>query len=129
MSFLGFSVCNRSGFPRYHTGSLAFGSLILAIVQVIRVTLEYLDHRLKGTETGLGNEEVGTAGVSAGPEPIGNISLLGDASSRCSRCLEVVVSTLLEQGLDQMFSRGPFGPQPSSGSGMGPTLSCRNRNI
>uniref|UniRef100_A0A8B9QZQ5 Choline transporter-like protein n=1 Tax=Anas platyrhynchos TaxID=8839 RepID=A0A8B9QZQ5_ANAPL len=42
---------------RYHTGSLAFGSLILAIVQVIRVILEYLDHRLKGTETGLGNEE------------------------------------------------------------------------
>lgn len=28
-----------------------------------------------------------------------------------------------------MSSRGPFGPQPSSGSGMGPTLSCRNRNI
>ncbi|XP_062495527.1 choline transporter-like protein 2 isoform X2 [Pezoporus occidentalis] len=35
---------------RYHTGSLAFGSLILAIVQVIRVTLEYLDHRLKAAE-------------------------------------------------------------------------------
>ena len=33
---------------RYHTGSLAFGSLILAIVQVIRVMLEYLDQRLKG---------------------------------------------------------------------------------
>ncbi|XP_063150568.1 choline transporter-like protein 2 isoform X1 [Candoia aspera] len=35
---------------RYHTGSLAFGSLILAIVQVIRVLLEYLDHRLKASE-------------------------------------------------------------------------------
>ncbi|KGL74494.1 Choline transporter-like 2, partial [Tinamus guttatus] len=35
---------------RYHTGSLAFGSLILAIVQVIRVMLEYLDHRLKAAE-------------------------------------------------------------------------------
>ncbi|NWR59168.1 CTL2 protein, partial [Bucorvus abyssinicus] len=35
---------------RYHTGSLAFGSLILAIVQVIRVLLEYLDHRLKAAE-------------------------------------------------------------------------------
>ncbi|KAM4643763.1 choline transporter-like protein 2 isoform 1-T1 [Amazona ochrocephala] len=35
---------------RYHTGSLAFGSLILAIVQVIRVVLEYLDHRLKAAE-------------------------------------------------------------------------------
>ena len=33
---------------RYHTGSLAFGALILAIVQLIRVILEYLDHRLKG---------------------------------------------------------------------------------
>ncbi|XP_033927797.1 choline transporter-like protein 2 isoform X2 [Melopsittacus undulatus] len=35
---------------RYHTGSLAFGSLILAVVQVIRVMLEYLDHRLKAAE-------------------------------------------------------------------------------
>uniref|UniRef100_A0A670JTH2 Choline transporter-like protein n=1 Tax=Podarcis muralis TaxID=64176 RepID=A0A670JTH2_PODMU len=35
---------------RYHTGSLAFGSLILAIVQVIRVMLEYLDHRLKAAD-------------------------------------------------------------------------------
>lgn len=33
---------------RYHTGSLAFGALILAIVQIIRVILEYLDQRLKG---------------------------------------------------------------------------------
>ncbi|KPP65219.1 choline transporter-like protein 2-like, partial [Scleropages formosus] len=33
---------------RYHTGSLAFGALILSIVQVIRVLLEYLDHKLKG---------------------------------------------------------------------------------
>nr|XP_020647233.1 choline transporter-like protein 2 isoform X1 [Pogona vitticeps] len=35
---------------RYHTGSLAFGSLILAVVQIIRVLLEYLDHRLKAAE-------------------------------------------------------------------------------
>ncbi|XP_053320811.1 choline transporter-like protein 2 isoform X1 [Spea bombifrons] len=35
---------------RYHTGSLAFGSLILAIVQLIRIMLEYLDHKLKGSE-------------------------------------------------------------------------------
>ncbi|XP_034648641.1 choline transporter-like protein 2 isoform X1 [Trachemys scripta elegans] len=35
---------------RYHTGSMAFGSLILAIVQIIRVLLEYLDHRLKAAE-------------------------------------------------------------------------------
>ncbi|KAG7319980.1 hypothetical protein KOW79_017123 [Hemibagrus wyckioides] len=33
---------------RYHTGSLAFGSLILAFVQFIRIVLEYLDHKLKG---------------------------------------------------------------------------------
>ncbi|KAM9323888.1 choline transporter-like protein 4 [Gastrophryne carolinensis] len=32
---------------RYHTGSLAFGSLILTIVQMIRILLEYLDHKLK----------------------------------------------------------------------------------
>uniref|UniRef100_A0A8C6YB51 Choline transporter-like protein n=1 Tax=Naja naja TaxID=35670 RepID=A0A8C6YB51_NAJNA len=35
---------------RYHTGSLAFGSLILAIIQVIRVILEYLDHKLKASD-------------------------------------------------------------------------------
>uniref|UniRef100_A0A8C9WTR8 Choline transporter-like protein n=1 Tax=Scleropages formosus TaxID=113540 RepID=A0A8C9WTR8_SCLFO len=35
---------------RYHTGSLAFGALILSIVQVIRVLLEYLDHKLKGAQ-------------------------------------------------------------------------------
>lgn len=33
---------------RYHTGTLAFGSLILAIIQLVRVILEYLDHKLKG---------------------------------------------------------------------------------
>ena len=32
----------------YHTGSLAFGSLILAVVQMFRIVLEYLDHKLKG---------------------------------------------------------------------------------
>ncbi|KAM9762350.1 choline transporter-like protein 5-B isoform 2-T2 [Menidia menidia] len=34
---------------RYHTGSLAFGSLILASVQMIRILLEYLDHKLRGS--------------------------------------------------------------------------------
>uniref|UniRef100_A0A8C6UIR5 Choline transporter-like protein n=1 Tax=Neogobius melanostomus TaxID=47308 RepID=A0A8C6UIR5_9GOBI len=33
---------------RFHTGSLAFGSLILGSVQFIRIILEYLDHNLKG---------------------------------------------------------------------------------
>ncbi|KAL8213149.1 UNVERIFIED_CONTAM: hypothetical protein K2H54_061000, partial [Gekko kuhli] len=32
---------------RYHVGSLAFGALILTIVQAIRIMLEYLDHKLK----------------------------------------------------------------------------------
>lgn len=35
---------------RYHTGSLAFGSLIIAIVQLIRAALEYLDHKLRGQQ-------------------------------------------------------------------------------
>ncbi|XP_060056996.1 choline transporter-like protein 5 [Erinaceus europaeus] len=35
---------------RYHTGSLAFGSLILAAVQFFKVTLEYLDNRLKNAQ-------------------------------------------------------------------------------
>ncbi|XP_064170859.1 choline transporter-like protein 2 isoform X1 [Anguilla rostrata] len=34
---------------RYHTGTLAFGSLLLALVQTIRVLLEYVDHKMKGT--------------------------------------------------------------------------------
>ncbi|XP_076837198.1 choline transporter-like protein 5-A isoform X2 [Brachyhypopomus gauderio] len=33
---------------RFHTGSLAFGSLLLAFVQLVRIVLEYLDHKLKG---------------------------------------------------------------------------------
>ncbi|CAH1786106.1 unnamed protein product [Owenia fusiformis] len=35
---------------RYHLGSLAFGSLLIAIIQMIRVALEYLDAKLKGSE-------------------------------------------------------------------------------
>ncbi|RUS83397.1 hypothetical protein EGW08_008818 [Elysia chlorotica] len=35
---------------RYHLGSLAFGSLLIAIVQVIRTILEYVDSKLKGSE-------------------------------------------------------------------------------
>nr|KAG5694576.1 hypothetical protein BaRGS_032521 [Batillaria attramentaria] len=35
---------------RYHLGSLAFGSFIIAVVQMIRIILEYLDHKLKGSE-------------------------------------------------------------------------------
>ncbi|XP_031755703.1 choline transporter-like protein 5 isoform X3 [Xenopus tropicalis] len=35
---------------RYHTGSLALGSLILALVQFIRIILEYLDHKLKASQ-------------------------------------------------------------------------------
>lgn len=32
---------------RYHTGSLAFGAAIIAIVQFIRAVLEYIDHKIK----------------------------------------------------------------------------------
>lgn len=32
---------------RYHLGTVAFGALIIAIVRVIRVILEYVDHKLK----------------------------------------------------------------------------------
>ncbi|XP_064615928.1 choline transporter-like protein 2 isoform X2 [Liolophura sinensis] len=35
---------------RYHLGTLAFGALIIAIVQLIRVFLEYLDAKLKAAE-------------------------------------------------------------------------------
>ncbi|XP_063747673.1 choline transporter-like protein 5-B isoform X4 [Eleginops maclovinus] len=35
---------------RYHTGSLAFGSLILAVVQMIRIVLEYVHTKLKGSQ-------------------------------------------------------------------------------
>ncbi|XP_068447433.1 choline transporter-like protein 5-B isoform X2 [Clinocottus analis] len=35
---------------RYHTGSLALGSLILTVMQMVRIVLEYLDHRLKGSQ-------------------------------------------------------------------------------
>uniref|UniRef100_A0A8C1MQR7 Choline transporter-like protein n=1 Tax=Cyprinus carpio TaxID=7962 RepID=A0A8C1MQR7_CYPCA len=46
-----FPLCASLGRSlRYHTGSLAFGSLILAIVQIIRVLLEYIDHKLKGAQ-------------------------------------------------------------------------------
>lgn len=33
---------------RYHLGSIAFGSLIIAIIQIIRVILEYVEQKLKG---------------------------------------------------------------------------------
>uniref|UniRef100_A0A2K5QDW3 Choline transporter-like protein n=1 Tax=Cebus imitator TaxID=2715852 RepID=A0A2K5QDW3_CEBIM len=35
---------------RYHTGSLAFGALILTLVQIARAILEYIDHKLKGVQ-------------------------------------------------------------------------------
>ncbi|XP_031441993.1 choline transporter-like protein 4 [Clupea harengus] len=37
---------------RYHVGSLAFGALILTLVQVIRIILEYLDHKLRAAQNG-----------------------------------------------------------------------------
>ncbi|XP_032971848.1 choline transporter-like protein 5 isoform X1 [Rhinolophus ferrumequinum] len=38
---------------RYHTGSLAFGSLILALIQMFRIVLEYLDKRLKDSQNNI----------------------------------------------------------------------------
>ncbi|XP_045353709.1 choline transporter-like protein 4 isoform X2 [Leopardus geoffroyi] len=35
---------------RYHTGSLAFGALILTLVQIARVVLEYIDNKLRGAQ-------------------------------------------------------------------------------
>ncbi|XP_034886359.1 choline transporter-like protein 4 isoform X2 [Mirounga leonina] len=35
---------------RYHTGSLAFGALILTLVQIARVILEYTDSKLRGAQ-------------------------------------------------------------------------------
>ncbi|XP_008587894.1 PREDICTED: choline transporter-like protein 5 [Galeopterus variegatus] len=35
---------------RYHTGSLAFGSLLLALVHIFKMFLEYLDNRLKNAQ-------------------------------------------------------------------------------
>lgn len=37
---------------RYHIGTLAFGSLIIAICRMIRVCLEYIDHKLKKYDNG-----------------------------------------------------------------------------
>ncbi|XP_067460909.1 choline transporter-like protein 5-A isoform X1 [Thunnus thynnus] len=38
---------------RYHTGSLAFGALILSIVQLVRIILEYLEQKLRGLDNSL----------------------------------------------------------------------------
>ncbi|XP_076454507.1 choline transporter-like protein 2 [Babylonia areolata] len=35
---------------RYHLGSLAFGSFIIAVIQMVRIILEYIDSKLKGSE-------------------------------------------------------------------------------
>ena len=35
---------------RYHLGSLAFGSLIIALIQMVRSFLEYMDRKLKSSE-------------------------------------------------------------------------------
>ncbi|XP_017521933.2 choline transporter-like protein 4 isoform X7 [Manis javanica] len=35
---------------RYHSGSLAFGALILTLVQIARIILEYIDHKLRGAQ-------------------------------------------------------------------------------
>ena len=34
--------------PRFHAGSIAFGSLIIALIQLVRVLLAYTQKKLKG---------------------------------------------------------------------------------
>ncbi|XP_018558128.1 choline transporter-like protein 4 [Lates calcarifer] len=46
-----FPVCG--GFIRslrYHVGSLAFGALILTLVQIVRILLEYIDHKTRSAQ-------------------------------------------------------------------------------
>ncbi|XP_062563117.1 choline transporter-like 2 isoform X2 [Armigeres subalbatus] len=38
---------------RYHLGTLAFGSLIIAICKIIRALLEYIDHKLRKYDNGV----------------------------------------------------------------------------
>ena len=42
---------NLCFFSRYHTGSLAFGAFLIALVQLIRIFLEYMNHKLKKSES------------------------------------------------------------------------------
>ncbi|XP_060915367.1 choline transporter-like protein 4 [Labrus mixtus] len=35
---------------RFHVGSLAFGSLILTLVQIVRIILEYIDHKTRSAQ-------------------------------------------------------------------------------
>ncbi|XP_061550237.1 choline transporter-like protein 5-A isoform X1 [Phycodurus eques] len=46
-----FSSFNRA--IRYHTGSLAFGALILSVVQLFQIILKYLEKKLKGIDNSL----------------------------------------------------------------------------
>lgn len=32
---------------RFHTGSVAFGSLVLSLIKMIRIIIEYIDHKCK----------------------------------------------------------------------------------
>ncbi|XP_044258638.1 choline transporter-like 2 isoform X2 [Tribolium madens] len=49
-----FAVLEATGRTlRYHIGTLAFGSLIIAICRMIRVALEYIDHKLKKYDNGI----------------------------------------------------------------------------
>jgi len=34
----------------FHTGTIAFGAFIIAVIQMIRIILEYVDNKLKGAE-------------------------------------------------------------------------------
>ncbi|KAF6111482.1 solute carrier family 44 member 5 [Phyllostomus discolor] len=92
---------------RYHTGSLAFGSLILALIQMFRITLEYLEKCLKVSRRPQcktcwlsGPEEMGIipqAGASSAvaPDNQNNISkFLQQCLKCCLWCLEKLVRFL-----------------------------------
>ncbi|KAG0722373.1 Choline transporter-like protein 2 [Chionoecetes opilio] len=44
---IGYTILQLSLSLQVHTGTLAFGSLIIAIVRMVRVILEYIDHKVK----------------------------------------------------------------------------------
>ena len=43
------TLFNIYSFHRYHLGTIAFGSLILAVIKIIRYLIDYIQVRLKGT--------------------------------------------------------------------------------
>ncbi len=73
----------RSCACRFHLGSIAFGSLIIAIVQFIRLCLEYLDHKTKAMQ------------VRRAPSLVwARACVLARATKSCRSCLHLTVVSL-----------------------------------